>query len=38
MDTAAIFSALFMLCMIEVALFGAVALAERYVRQHYGRR
>jgi NitT/TauT family transport system permease protein len=38
METAAIFAALFVLCMIGVALFGAVALAERYVRQHYGRR
>jgi len=38
METASIFAALFILCMIGVALFGAVALAERYVRQHYGRR
>ncbi|HTQ33419.1 MAG TPA: ABC transporter permease [Stellaceae bacterium] len=38
MDTAAIFAALFVLCMIGVGLFGLVALAERYVRQHYGRR
>jgi NitT/TauT family transport system permease protein len=38
MNTAGIFAALFVLCMIGVALFGAVALAERYVRQHYGRR
>jgi NitT/TauT family transport system permease protein len=38
MDTAAIFAALFVLCMIGAALFGAVALAELYVRQHYGRR
>ncbi len=38
MDTAAIFAALFVLCMIGVALFGAVTLAERHVRQHYGRR
>jgi NitT/TauT family transport system permease protein len=37
MDTAAIFAALFVLSMIGVALFGAVALAERHVRQHYGR-
>jgi NitT/TauT family transport system permease protein len=37
MDTAAIFAALFVLCMIGASLFGAVALAERYVRQHYGR-
>jgi NitT/TauT family transport system permease protein len=38
MDTAAIFAALFVLCMIGVALFGAVALAERQVRNHFGRR
>jgi NitT/TauT family transport system permease protein len=38
MDTAAIFAALFILCMIGVTLFGAVALAECFVRQHYGRR
>jgi len=38
MDTASIFAALFVLCIIGVTLFGAVALAERYVRQHYGRR
>jgi NitT/TauT family transport system permease protein len=38
METAAIFAALFLLCMIGVSLFGAVALAERYVRDHYGRR
>jgi NitT/TauT family transport system permease protein len=38
METALIFAALFVLCMIGVALFGAVALAERYVRDHYGRR
>jgi NitT/TauT family transport system permease protein len=37
MDTGAIFAALFVLCIIGAALFGAVALAERYVRQHYGR-
>ena len=38
METAAIFAALFVLCMIGAALFGAVALAERFVRRHYGRR
>jgi NitT/TauT family transport system permease protein len=38
MDTASIFAALFVLCIIGVTLFGAVALAERHVRQHYGRR
>jgi len=38
MDTAAIFAALFVLCMIGVALFGAVALAERQVRNRFGRR
>jgi NitT/TauT family transport system permease protein len=38
MDTAAIFAALFVLCIIGVALFGAVALAERQVRNRFGRR
>jgi NitT/TauT family transport system permease protein len=38
MDTAAIFAALFVLCMIGIGLFGAVALAERQVRNHFGRR
>lgn len=38
METAAIFAALFTLCMIGAALFGAVAFAERLVRRHYGRR
>jgi NitT/TauT family transport system permease protein len=38
MNTAAIFAALFVLCMIGVALFGAVAFAERCVRNRYGRR
>jgi NitT/TauT family transport system permease protein len=38
MDTPAIFAALFVLCMIGMALFGAVALAERQVRNHFGRR
>ena len=38
METAAIFAALFVLCAIGVALFGAVALAEMLVRRAYGRR
>jgi NitT/TauT family transport system permease protein len=38
MDTAGIFAALFLLAVIGMALFGAVALAERLVRHHYGRR
>jgi NitT/TauT family transport system permease protein len=38
MDTAAIFAALFVLCMIGITLFGAVAFAERLVRNLYGRR
>ena len=38
METAAIFAALFVLCMIGAALYGAVALAESHVRRHYGRR
>jgi NitT/TauT family transport system permease protein len=38
METAAIFAALFVLCAIGVSLFGAVALGERLVRLHYGRR
>ena len=37
MDTAAIF-ALFVLCAMGVLLFGAVALAERQVRNRFGRR
>src|SRR5271168_5641015 len=37
MDTAGIFAALFVLCMIGVSLFGAVALAERWMRRSYGR-
>jgi hypothetical protein len=28
----------FVLCMIGIALFGAVALAEAFVRRAYGRR
>jgi NitT/TauT family transport system permease protein len=38
METAVIFAALFVLCVIGVALFGAVALAEELVRRSYGRR
>jgi NitT/TauT family transport system permease protein len=38
METSAIFAALFVLCMIGVALFGAVAFAERCVRSRFGRR
>ena len=38
METALIFAALFVLCVIGVALFGAVALAEGLVRRSYGRR
>jgi NitT/TauT family transport system permease protein len=38
METAVIFAALFVLCAIGVALFGAVALAEGLVRRVYGRR
>jgi NitT/TauT family transport system permease protein len=38
MDTAAIFAALFVLCVIGVALFGGVALAEHQVRNRFGRR
>ena len=38
METALIFAALLVLCVIGVALFGAVALAEQVVRQSYGRR
>ena len=38
METANVFAALFMLCAVGVALFGAVALAERLVRRSYGRR
>jgi NitT/TauT family transport system permease protein len=38
METAAVFAALLLLCAIGVALFGAVALAERLVRRVYGRR
>jgi len=38
METALVFAALFVLCMIGIALFGAVALAEEFVRRSYGRR
>jgi NitT/TauT family transport system permease protein len=38
METAAIFAALSVLCMIGAALYGAVALAERSIRRIYGRR
>ncbi len=38
METAVIFAALLVLCVIGVALFGAVALAEGLVRRSYGRR
>ena len=38
METAVIFAALFVLCVIGVALFGAVALAEEMVQRSYGRR
>jgi NitT/TauT family transport system permease protein len=38
METGIIFAALFVLCVIGVGLFGAVALAEMLVRRVYGRR
>ena len=38
METGLIFAALFVLCVIGVSLFGAVALAERIMRRSYGRR
>jgi NitT/TauT family transport system permease protein len=38
METAVVFAALFVLCVIGVGLFGAVALAEELVRRVYGRR
>jgi NitT/TauT family transport system permease protein len=38
MEPAVIFAALFVLCVIGVALFGAVALAEELVHRSYGRR
>jgi NitT/TauT family transport system permease protein len=38
METGIIFAALFVLCVIGVGLFGAVAIAEMLVRRVYGRR
>ena len=38
METGIIFAALFVLCVIGVGLFGAVAFAEMLVRRVYGRR
>jgi ABC-type nitrate/sulfonate/bicarbonate transport system permease component len=38
MESASVFAALFVLCLVGVALFGAVALAELLVRRSYGRR
>ena len=38
METAVIFAALFVLCVIGVTLFGAVVLGEELVRRSYGRR
>jgi NitT/TauT family transport system permease protein len=38
MQTAGIFAALFVLCGIGALLYGAVALAESFVRGHFGRR
>ena len=38
METAVIFAALFVLCVIGLAFFVAVALAEEVVRRSYGRR
>jgi NitT/TauT family transport system permease protein len=38
METGIIFAALFVLCVIGVGLFGAVALAEMLVRRVYGQR
>jgi NitT/TauT family transport system permease protein len=38
METASVFAALFVLCTIGAALFGAVALGEEFVRRSYGRR
>jgi NitT/TauT family transport system permease protein len=37
METGVIFAALFVLCVIGVSLFGAVALAEQLARRSYGR-
>jgi NitT/TauT family transport system permease protein len=38
METGLIFAALFVLCVIGVSLFGAVALAEQMMRRSYGRQ
>ena len=38
METASVFAALFVLCAVGAALFGAVALGEEFVRRSYGRR
>jgi NitT/TauT family transport system permease protein len=38
METGVIFAALFVLCVIGVTLFGAVALAEETMRRCYGRQ
>jgi NitT/TauT family transport system permease protein len=38
METGLIFAALFVLCVIGVSLFGAVALAEQLMSRSYGRR
>jgi NitT/TauT family transport system permease protein len=38
METAAVFAALGLLCVLGITLFGAVALAEGLVRRSYGRR
>jgi NitT/TauT family transport system permease protein len=38
METAVIFAALFVLSIVGLALFGAVALAEQMVRRSYGRQ
>jgi NitT/TauT family transport system permease protein len=38
METGVIFASLFVLCVIGVSLFGAVALAEQLMRRSYGRR
>src|SRR5260221_7103788 len=38
METGVIFAALFVLCVIGVALFGTVGFAEGLVRRSYGRR
>jgi NitT/TauT family transport system permease protein len=38
METGLVFAALFVLCLIGTVLFGAVALAEKFVRRSCGRR